>query len=161
MDAGVKKAILSGFGRAGVKVLLYPTMLPVSSASSILASINHKKSNLSQPLQLCDANAYFLLQAVAHNSTVERHKVKNYSITSSPCCARRLTRVTPMGGEPKSEVGGFRRPLVTPTHALCALGSPTVITIGSNGQSQPRRNGWCTPDVIIRALPPGLTLSCS
>lgn len=38
----------------------------------------HKDSSLSLPIQLCDVNAYFLKQTVDPNTTIKKHKAKNY-----------------------------------------------------------------------------------
>lgn len=44
----------------------------------------HKQSEWSLPIQLCDANSYFLKQTLDPNSTVRKYKAKNYFYSLEP-----------------------------------------------------------------------------
>lgn len=44
----------------------------------------HKQSEWSLPIQLCDANSYFLKQTLEPNSTVKKYKAKNYFYRLEP-----------------------------------------------------------------------------
>lgn len=52
--------------------------VPSSNLRVVVEDPMHKKSELSLPIQLYDANVYFLLQSIAPNSTMRQHKAKNY-----------------------------------------------------------------------------------
>ena len=57
----------------------------------------HKNSEQSLPIQLSDANAYFLLQMIAPNSTVRRHKARNFFYLLEPILLKELNPANPLG----------------------------------------------------------------
>ena len=57
----------------------------------------HKNSEQSLPIQLSDANAYFLLQMIAPNSTVKRHKARNFFYLLEPILFKEVNPANPLG----------------------------------------------------------------
>ncbi|MDD3177145.1 MAG: DUF3800 domain-containing protein [Atopobiaceae bacterium] len=76
---------------------LYPGTTVSNNLKAIVEDPMHKKSDLSLPIQLCDVNAYFLLQTIAPNSTVKRHKAKNYFYYLRPILCKQASSHDPDG----------------------------------------------------------------
>lgn len=76
---------------------IFGGFVPSGNLRAVVEDPMHKKSELSLPIQLCDANAYFLLQSIAPNSTVRRHKAKNYFYYLEPVLCKEACPSNPMG----------------------------------------------------------------
>ena len=57
----------------------------------------HKQSQHSIPIQLCDANAYFLRQAIKPNTTILKHGARNYFYKLRPVLLKEACRSDPDG----------------------------------------------------------------
>lgn len=57
----------------------------------------HKDSQHTLPIQLCDANAYFLRQMLDPNSTIRKHKAQNYFYYLEPVLLKAAARKDPLG----------------------------------------------------------------
>ena len=57
----------------------------------------HKDSQHTLPIQLCDANAYFLRQMLAPNSTIRKHKAQNYFYSLEPVLLKEAAKRDPLG----------------------------------------------------------------
>lgn len=55
-----------------------------SNLALVIEDAMHKDSQHSQPIQLCDTNAYFLRQMLEPNSTIRKHDAQNYFFTLRP-----------------------------------------------------------------------------
>lgn len=64
---------------------------------SVLEDPMHKKSDLSLPIQFCDVNAYFLKQSILPNSTVIKHKARNYFYYLEPILSKGTSVNDPHG----------------------------------------------------------------
>lgn len=57
----------------------------------------HKDSQHTLPIQLCDANAYFLRQYLEPNSTIRRHDAQNYFFKLRPVLFKEASNQDPLG----------------------------------------------------------------
>lgn len=57
----------------------------------------HKQSEWSPLIQLCDANAYFLKQTIEPNSTIVKHKAKNYFYRIEPILLKQASSSNKLG----------------------------------------------------------------
>jgi hypothetical protein len=76
---------------------LYPGDDHHVSLDSVIEDPMHKQSELSLPIQFCDVNAYFLKQTIQPNSTVLKHKARNYFYYLDPILLKGANADDPHG----------------------------------------------------------------
>lgn len=75
----------------------------------------HKNSKHAQAIQLSDTNAFFLKQAIEPNSTVKKHKARNYFHKLKPVLLNGQSVADENKGLESEKEGDRSRPLGTPT----------------------------------------------
>lgn len=82
---------------AALPIALFPGDERLINLVAVLEDPMHKQSNLSIPIQFCDLNAYFLKQAMQPNSTIKRHKARNYFYYLNPILMKWANGNDPLG----------------------------------------------------------------
>ncbi len=91
------RTLVRGMRHHNMVPSIFGGFAPSSNLRAVVEDPMHKRSELSLPIQLCDANAYFLLQSIAPNSTIRRHKAKNYFYFLEPVLCKEACPSDPMG----------------------------------------------------------------
>ena len=80
-----------------VPSIIYPGETYLANLTRVVEDPMHKQSEHSLPIQLCDVNGYFLKQSIEPNSTVKKHKAKNYFYFLEPILLKEACKSNPYG----------------------------------------------------------------